>query len=106
MLMASDAEAVVKAVVDAAKAGDMTAARLVLDRIAPVRRGAPVRLELPHTDTAQGVAEALAALIAEMSTGAISPEEAALVAGVLEIRRHTIETCELDERIAALEGRK
>ena len=43
-LMANDAEDVVKAVVAAAKGGDMTAARLVLDRIAPPCRGRPVRL--------------------------------------------------------------
>jgi hypothetical protein len=41
------AQAVVKAVVAAAKDGDMTAARLVLDRIAPPCRGRPVRLNLP-----------------------------------------------------------
>ena len=46
-LMAGDAEAVVRAVIDAAKGGDMTAARLVLDRIAPPCRGRPVRLDLP-----------------------------------------------------------
>jgi hypothetical protein len=45
--MADHAQAVVKAVVAAAKDGDMTAARLVLDRIAPPCRGRPVRLNLP-----------------------------------------------------------
>jgi hypothetical protein len=45
--MAGDAEAVVRAVIDVAKGGDMTAARLVLDRIAPPCRGRPVRLDLP-----------------------------------------------------------
>jgi hypothetical protein len=42
-LMAGDAEAVVNAVVTAAKGGDMTAARLVLDRIAPPCRGRPTK---------------------------------------------------------------
>jgi hypothetical protein len=34
-LMQNDTEAVVRAVVEAAKGGDMTAARLILDRIVP-----------------------------------------------------------------------
>jgi hypothetical protein len=46
-LMADDNEAVVRAVVEAAKGGEMTAARLILDRIAPPRRSSPVSLELP-----------------------------------------------------------
>ena len=33
-------------------AGDMTAARLILDRIVPVRKGRPVRLPLPPVKTA------------------------------------------------------
>jgi hypothetical protein len=50
-LMTDDAEAVVKAVMAAAKGGDMTAARLVLDRIAPPCREAPVNLDLPRLET-------------------------------------------------------
>jgi hypothetical protein len=42
---------VVKAVMAAAKGGDMTAARLVLDRIAPPCREAPVSLDLPRLQT-------------------------------------------------------
>ena len=41
-LMADDTEAVMRAVIDAAKGGDMTAARLILDRIAPARKGCPI----------------------------------------------------------------
>jgi hypothetical protein len=37
-LMQGDSEAIVRAVIDAAKGGDMTAARIVLDRIARATR--------------------------------------------------------------------
>lgn len=40
--MQDDAKDIVKVVLEAAKGGDMTAARLILERIAPVRRGRPV----------------------------------------------------------------
>jgi hypothetical protein len=46
-LMADDAEGVVREVLKAAQAGDMVAARLVLDRIVPVRRGRTVELDMP-----------------------------------------------------------
>jgi hypothetical protein len=40
-LMQGDSEAIVRAVIKAAKGGDMTAAKVVLDRIAPIRKGRP-----------------------------------------------------------------
>jgi hypothetical protein len=46
-LMQNDAKDIVRAVLEAAKGGDMTAARLVLERISPVRKGRPVQLNLP-----------------------------------------------------------
>lgn len=46
-LMADDAENVVRAVVKAAKRGDMAAARIVLDRIVPPRKGRPVKFTVP-----------------------------------------------------------
>jgi hypothetical protein len=61
-LMAGDAEAVVNAVVAAAKDGDMTAARLVLYRIAPPCRGRRVRLDLPPIVGAADLVKALAAV--------------------------------------------
>ena len=66
--MADHAQAVVKAVVAAAKDGDMTAARLVLDRIAPPCRGRPVRLNLPPIVSAADLVRALAARISKTGT--------------------------------------
>jgi ubiquinone biosynthesis protein UbiJ len=46
-------------------------------------------------------------LIARRSqAGEITPEEAAIVAGVLEVKRKALETAELEKRIAALEQRE
>ena len=102
-LMADDAEAVVKAVVAAAKEGDMTAARLVLDRIAPPCRGRPVRLDLPPIVGAADLVKALAAVADAMARGVISAEEAQAAAGVLDHHRKAVETLDLERRIAALE---
>ena len=105
LLMEGAAESVVQAVVTAAQGGDMTAARLVLERIAPVRRGRPVSLPLPVVNTAADVLAALGVTIQAMGDGDITPDEAATIAGVLEVKRRAIETAELEIRIAALEER-
>jgi hypothetical protein len=61
-LMQDAAKDVVQAVLEAAKGGDMTAARLVLERIAPVMKGRPVHLDLPLVQTAADIAAAVATL--------------------------------------------
>jgi hypothetical protein len=81
----------------------MTAARLVLDRVWPARKGRAVEFALPPMTRAADLVAGLAAVAAEMAAGKLSPEEAQAVAGVLEVQRRAIETAELEQRIAALE---
>ena len=45
-LLDGDAEAITRKAIDAAKAGDMVAIRLVLDRICPPRKTRPIHIEL------------------------------------------------------------
>ena len=82
-LMEEDAEGVTRLVIEAAKEGDMTAARLVLERVYPVRKGRPVRLELPEVETAADLPVALSAILSAMGQGEITPEEAVVVANVV-----------------------
>jgi hypothetical protein len=102
-LMERDIKDVVQKVVEAARAGDMQAAKIVLDRIAPARRGRPVALTLPKVLKAEDVPTAIAAVIEAMSTGVVSPEEAAAVSSVIEGQRRALELVALESRVAALE---
>jgi len=103
--MRDDAREIVQAVVTAAKAGDMVAAKIVLDRISPIRKGRPLRFDLPEARTAEDISAALAAVVAAMANGELTPDEAALVASVLEVRRRSIETVEHENRLRILEAR-
>jgi hypothetical protein len=106
-LMADDAESVVRKVIEAAKSGDMLAARLILDRIAPVRRGRPVTFSLPNdTRTADDVLNSLGAVVQSMSCGELTPEEASCVASVIEIKRRAIELAQTEALLAELEKEK
>lgn len=102
-LMEEDAEDVTRAVIAAAKGGDMVAARLVLDRVAPVRKGRTVELDLPKVETAADVLKALGLVVMETARGLITPDEAAVVAGLLETKRKAIETADLETRLLVLE---
>lgn len=105
-LMESGAKEIAKAVVDQAKAGDLTAARMILDRLAPPMRERPISIELPATDTVKGIAEAQNAILHAVAGGDLMLGEAATLAGIVESRRKALETQELEARISALEAQK
>src|SRR6266436_8289635 len=94
-LMQDDIEDVVRAVVDAAKERDMTAAKLVLERVAPRPKGRAVAFVLPEIRAPGDLVAAFDSLIAAMATGEITPDEAVVIASVLELKRKALETLEV-----------
>ncbi len=104
-LALEDTEALIRKVTEAALAGTPWAASLVLARTWPRRHGRPVVLDLPGVETAGGVVQAQAAVVAAMAAGELTPDEAAAVASVLENQRRAIETWDHEKRLQALEDR-
>ena len=104
-LMETGAEEITKAVVAQAKAGDLAAARMILDRLAPPAKERPVNLALPDTGTAEGVDAAQQAILRAVAVGDLLPGEGTALAGIVEARRKALETLELEHRITALENR-
>jgi hypothetical protein len=103
VLMEGETDRLTRKCIDAALGGDSVALRLCLERIYPVRKGAPVRFNLPSIETAADVAGALGAVAQEMAAGELTPDEATSVAGVLEAKRRAIETADIDERLRKVE---
>ncbi len=96
------AEEVLRTVVEAARGGDLRAAELLLRRLWPERKGRPVEVELPPVASAADLVPALAAVVAAMGRGELTPEEAQAISAVLESQRRAVETAELEARVAAL----
>jgi hypothetical protein len=101
-LMQADVKAIVEAVVTAARNGDMTAARIVLDRIAPARRDSTVRFNLPKIESVEDIVSAMGAVLAAVASGEISPGEGQAIAALLGQQRQAFETAELTERLEAM----
>ena len=99
-------EEVIRKVSEAAREGNMRAASILLARAWPRGRGRPVVLDLPPVETAGGVVQAHAAVVAQMATGEITPDEASTVTDVLESQRRAIETHDHERRIKELEEKK
>ena len=104
--MEEGAEAIARKVVDMAKQGDMSAARLVLERLVPPAKERPIFLALPDTGTANGIADAQNAILQAVAAGDLLPGEGATMVGIVEARRKAVETLELEQRITALETKK
>ena len=103
--MDGEAEEITRKVIEAAKAGDLTAARLVLERLVPAMKERPVMVELPEdVKSPEGISAATEAIFRAVCSGEILPGEAQSLSSVLEVRRKALETEELAQRIAALEA--
>lgn len=103
-LLDGEAGALTRKAVEMALGGDTTALRLCLERIAPPRRDAPVQFALPKMASAQDAAQAAAAVLDAVAAGDLTPIEGAHIMGLVETYRRTLETSELEARLAALES--
>lgn len=103
-LLDGEGEALTRKAIDMALAGDGTALRLCLERIAPARKDATVAFDLPRMKTARDTVNAAGAVIDAVAAGALTPSEGAHIMGLLETFRRTVETSDLEARVLALEG--
>jgi hypothetical protein len=93
---------IVKAVVAAAKGGDVQAARIVLDKLIPSIKAssAPISIPLP---AGSGFLERAETVFSAMAKGEVSPDDATAFLGALATVMKTQEVDDLEARITALE---
>jgi hypothetical protein len=68
-LFDGEAEELTRKAIKLAKAGDMTALRLCLDRIVPPRKDRPIGFSLPTMKEPADAADALASIVAAVADG-------------------------------------
>jgi hypothetical protein len=103
-LLEEDAEAISRKAVEMAKAGDIAAIRICMDRLAPARRTDAVAFELPPLERAADTVAAAAAIVAAVGAGDLAPSEALDLAKVVDIYLGALATCSFEERLAKLES--
>ena len=102
-LLEGQAEAITQKVVDMALEGDLTAARMCLDRILPIRRERRVSFDLPPINSAEDVVNAMRAIAAALASGELLPSEAAEAGSFVGWHAKAIEVFDLEQRIILLE---
>jgi len=85
--------------------GDHVALRLCVDRLLPPRKESLVRFKLPAVRNAEDLGRALEAVLQGIASGKLTPAEGECLSAVLERRRKSIETEEIEARVRTLEER-
>jgi len=102
-LFEGEAQDIIRAAIDLAKSGDVSAIRVCLDRIAPRRRDRAIAFDLAPLHTAADAAAALSAITAAVSAGDLTPSEAADLVKLVDGFTRTLEATVFEERVARLE---
>jgi Family of unknown function (DUF5681) len=102
-MLDGESGALTRKAIELAKGGDMPALRLCLDRILPPRKDRPVTFVLPAINSTNDAAAAMSAILAAVSSGGVTPGEAAEVSKLIDTYVRVVEATELHERITRLE---
>jgi F0F1-type ATP synthase gamma subunit len=103
-LFAEDAEAIARKAIELAKAGEIAALRMCLDRLVPARKDEPVVFDLQPLDTAADSVAAAARIVAAVADGDLTPSEAVDLAKVIDVYVGALATKGFEERLNKLES--
>jgi hypothetical protein len=104
-LLDGEAEDLTRKAIELAKAGDLTALRLCLERVCPPRKERPVSFALPSLNTAADAKQASAAILKAVADGELTPGEAAELSRLLDSFTRVLEASEFEERLIRLEAK-
>jgi hypothetical protein len=103
-ILEGEVDKLTRKAVELALAGDTTAIRLCLERVLPARKDRTIALALPPVEGTPDPTVITGALLAAVATGELTPGEASELAKLVEVHRRTIETADLERRLAVLEA--
>jgi hypothetical protein len=97
-------ELIMTAIAEQAAQGDVQSAKIVLDRIAPVPKGRPLKnLRLPVGMGADAIAESFNEVLRGVNAGEITPSEAVELGTLLRMQLEALETRDVIKRLETLE---
>jgi hypothetical protein len=101
-LLEAEGVDIIRSLIEAAREGNIPAARLCLDRILPRRRDRPVEFELPPITTAADARKALAVILTACAEGRLTASEADARMNLVERYIRILQTSEFDARLTQL----
>ena len=104
-LLEGRAEELLQKTMEMALAGDITALRLCLERLMPVRKDRPIQLSLPPIETVQQISLAVGKVATAIGDGEITPIDGEVFTNVLGAHKDTVAQLDLDRRFEDLHRR-
>ena len=98
-----DAPSIIKAMIEQAKAGDMQAAKALLDRVLPALKPESQAIHLPELVAAPTLADKAKAAIDAAGAGDIAPSAASDMVSAIAGAARVVEITELQQRLEAIE---
>ena len=102
-LLEGDLAAITQVCIEKAKAGELLAVKLILDKLLPNQRERSINLKVPRVKGAQDLPQAFEAVMKAVADGEITPGEGQALTAMLETYRKGFELVELEARLTALE---
>ena len=98
-----NAGAIVEAMIDKAKEGDTTAAKVLLDRVCPTLKPEAQTVSLPAMAEAETLLERATAAIVAAASGELAPDVASQLVQAVGVLSRVAEVQDLEKRLEALE---
>ena len=103
LLLDGDAETITSKAIELAKTGDMAAIRLCMDRFCPPRKDRAIPFELPKMERAADAGAAIAAIVAAVADGDLTPIEAGELSKLVENFARVVSVADFEARLDRLE---
>ena len=105
-LFEDEGEALTRKLIELALAGNVACLRHAVDRLHPVKRSAPIKLEgMPAVQDIESAAEASAFLLEKVSTGEVSPQDAEMVSRLVDKLINATEWVDIEQELQRLTER-
>lgn len=104
-LFANDIQIICNSIIEQAKSENIQAAKIILDRILPSKKDAPISLELPKIEMHNDILKVIGNITQAVANGSITPLEGEAVARIIDIYAEALELHQYEIRLAVLEKR-
>lgn len=105
-LFADEIQEICGSVIAQAKAGNMQAAKIILDRVLPPIKDKPFLIDLPKMTNGSDLLKAMECITFAVGSGQISPLEGESIARIVDTHIKALELNEIEKRLSSLEKRE
>jgi hypothetical protein len=104
-ILETEGEALVRAAITKARAGDVAALKACLDRLMPPQKERCIKVDLSLVESAADVPKAIGAVVARVAAGELAPSDGSSLVGMLGSMRAAFELVDLQARLEAVEAK-